>query len=306
MTKQDSGFTLSFLLWHPVVWFLTTTVVAIFFVNAIWKDRLLALLGTEKYLLTENSLNINQPPPWLQNPVAQTKSRFLSKPRSLLNTSLVNETKHFLDAYPWIRQIDRIQKESTGMQVNLRYRTPVAFVDAGPANREVLIPVDGDGQVFDSNLVNRAVLHEMKRDLLRIRMPKISSTGIRVWQNWPDNRISAAVKLCEFLASDTEPMKLLWVISRDNPTELTGENPQFEILTLETKIFWGSAPGFEQAHEASATAKIESLRQLAHSAGKLSELTEDGDMMIDVSSGSPTLIPAPRYSNLPDRVSRIR
>ena len=295
--NDDHRFAWSFLLWHPVVWFLTATIASIVMVNAIWKDHLLQWIGTEAYQVRENNLVLSPYPEWLEGNVLQTKENFLAQPRSLLNTELVSDTKNYLGAYPWVRNIHSIQKNSKGLSVDLSYRSPVAFVDVG---QQMPIPVDGDGVVFDTQLLNRAMIQDMKKKMLRIAMPQIRTNGIAQWREWPDQRVKSAAELSEFLAGDVDSMELLWLVTFDLPNMETVRSPGFEIWTSNAKILWGSAPGQEQLDEASPVQKIESLRNLLKSAGSFDQFAENGAMMIDITTGNPTLIPTPRVSQQPD------
>ena len=181
-----------------------------------------------------------------------------------------------------IEEVVRIQKTSSNVEVELKYRKPVAMVEFGDKH---LLPVDRHGVILDgSEFQSKQV-----SDFLRISVHQPVGGQIITGQPWPDARVVAAAKVAGAWATNRwKEIGLFRIVNHSPPTMKEDEVGMFEIWTMNrTKVIWGSAMGQEKNGEVAATQKIKALLDDIEQNGKLDSRRAK---FLDVREGNVKLI----------------
>ena len=187
--------------------------------------------------------------------------------------------------FPWVERVESIEFPPRGLVVRLAYRTPVARVQASPADQVIL---DREGCILpvediDTERVGRLIVIRYKG----MKLPSADRVG-KLWQTGGtddparadlDRDVVQAAKLAGFLlqperesVAKAEPAARVRTILPDD----SGFNRGLFVHTsLQTFILWGRGPGYEQAGEPQAEEKWGILVKWAKS-GEL-KASRDGD-----------------------------
>jgi len=302
--SRYEGFSFRFLLFHPVVWFLFATCMLILLASSLWEQHHERLVDHGRFRLSRQLLQVSPPPVWLEPQVATALDELIDTKKSLLDLDMVPVAKQFADSLPWVSSVNQIVKGSSGLALNVSYRTPIALVD--PIKSET-IPVDADGVIFDASLMKPIERKQIDDELLRINMPWLETASALPWHNFSDHRVKHGATLAQFLQSNAQSMGLYRVVTYDRPSRLGTEVPQWEVWTPnQTKIFWGAAPGVESNREGSAQNKLAALKQFVAKFGQLKEFDKRDSLKIDVSTGTAVLIKAARIAELENWTNTIK
>ncbi len=302
--SKDNNFSLRFLLLHPVVWFLVATITVICTATILWEQHHESLVDHGLYRISPENVHINEPPVWLQTPLRNSLAELTESGKSLLDTDMVPAAADFASRLPWVRTVNRIEKNASGLEMQLEYRQPIALVD--PINAPA-VPVDADGVVFDATLLQSSEQSRLETDLLRINMPWLDLNSALPWHTAADQRITAGARLAEYLGANAKTLGLFRVVTYDRPTRLETEQPQWEIWTPNrTRVFWGAAPGFETNRESSAAIKMAALEQFVDKFGRLEDFESRASLKIDVSTGTAVLVKAARIAELDQWSKKIK
>ena len=178
-----------------------------------------------------------------------------------------------------------------------------------------LLPIDRHGVVLDPELIGL----EYSQNLLRISVfrPIGPQTKLQNWRKWPDQRIEQAAAVSHAMGDHWRTQGLFRIVSRQLPGERADPQP-FELWTYGhiypdsndkrryvSKVIWGSAPGLESDHEASAIEKIQAIDEFILKRGPLVESISPGSSL-DVRSGKPFLTPELRGAAQLDFFSDFR
>lgn len=302
--SRYEGFSLRFLLFHPVVWFLFATLVLIFLASGLWEQHHDRLVDQGKFRLSRELLKVSPPPVWLEQQMAEALDELIDTKKSLLDSDMVPVAKQFADSLPWVSNVNQIVKGNGGLALNVSYRTPIALVDPIKSNT---IPVDADGVVFDASLMKADERKQIDNELMRINMPWLETAAALPWHNFSDHRVKHGAQLAQFLQSNAQSMGLFRVVTYDRPSRLGTEVPKWEVWTPNrTKIFWGAAPGAELNREGSAQNKLAALEQFVAKFGQLNKFDKRDTLKIDVSTGTAVLIKAARIAELDNWTNTIK
>ena len=285
---------------HPALWFVLATGVMIFGAIQLWHTHYHTLIDLPEYQLTEQRIQLNQPPPWVDVDLKTAILEQLQQAPSLLDNQLVPLTADMCNALPWIEKIGRIEKVTAGLDVELQYRQPVGLVE---------ISTQSGAQVIDRQAVlmdSRTLDYTPVDTLMRISVARPMLPQQTVWTAWQDHRIVDAAKICSIENVDWEKLGCFRVVSWDRPGSQSNKNP-FEIWPRTAKglkIVWGSAPGDEKKGEASPSEKLAAIEQYIADARPSDE--QNSGTKIDVRTGVAVLVDDVQTAKIPDFSDRLK
>jgi hypothetical protein len=249
----------------------------------LWQRSEPAVARHPQYQLTADNIHITPPPPWIRSDV---KAQVLRDARLMGSVSVLDDwdtlsrrVKEAFEFHPWVASVERITKGVPAtLQVELKYRRPVAAVESGDAAGVSLLPVDEHAVRLPE-----ADLTETERRYL----PRISGVTGRplVGDVWNDPRVMGGARLAASLADVWQQLRLVEILAvlRSSPYE-ESQAYNFEIITTGgTRIVWGAAPGQETATgESTFDEKRKRLLDYTAQHGQLESI--DGPASIDVRS----------------------
>jgi hypothetical protein len=250
----------------------------------IWRHVAPSIARHPQYRLTAENIHITPPPPpWIRSDVKTEVLRDagLAGNLSVLDDwdALVERVRGAFEMHPWVASVERIAKRlPSTLEVELRYRRPVAAVESIEAGGVTFLPVDEHAiRLPDADLT----------DVERGYLPRISGvTGRpRVGDAWDDPRIVGGARLAAALADVWQQLRLVEIVSPAEPQMRNDARIySFEIITSGgTRIVWGAPIGQETVvGESPYEVKRQRLLDYAAQHGKLD--TIDGPASLDVRS----------------------
>lgn len=287
LDRLMAGFSLRGIFLHSATWFLLATGLTIFGAIKLWEQYQHKILATEDYRLTPEKIDITPPPAWahadLQQVVLSASSEKAAA--TILDTNLVAKTANAFRTVGWVEQVERVEKNADGLNVQLRYRQPAAVVELNrtnipgwPAKQAAeVMPVDRLGTVMPGELVQH------------LRLPRISvfqpvaHNQLVTWTTWPDERIVEAAEILAAIGPQAEQLGIYRITTRRVPGRTDHGRFPFELWpTSGTQVIWGSGIGSETINEASAQQRLQALVEYVRQHGPLNTLPKQ---RIDVRSG---------------------
>ncbi|HVT27099.1 MAG TPA: hypothetical protein VHE81_03690 [Lacipirellulaceae bacterium] len=267
---------------RPRVWACLAIVVGLGIgAHFLWQHEEPSVARDPHYLLTAECVHITPPPKWIRSDVKTQVLRDsgLVGAVSILDNweSLSHRIKSAFELHPWVESVVRISRRlPSSLDIELKYRRPVAAVESNDANGVMYLPIDAHAvRLPDGDLT------ETERRYL----PRISGITGRplVGDDWDDPRVVGGAKLAAQLFDVWQRLQLVEILAsvqsstRDDKPLCT-----FEIVTTGgTRILWGTTPGLESSTgESSFAQKRERLLNYAAQHGKLESI--DGPAVLDV------------------------
>jgi hypothetical protein len=234
-----------------------------------------------QYQLTAESIHITPPPPWIRSDV---KAQVLRDARLVGTVSVLDDwdtlsqrIKDAFEFHPWVASVERITKRvPAALEIELRYRKPVAAVESGESGGVTFLPIDEHAVRLPE-----ADLTQTERRYL----PRITGVTGRpvVGEVWSDPRVIGGARLAASLADVWQQLRLVEIMAALNSSPYDETQVcNFEIITTGgTRIVWGAAPGQEvSAGEAAFDLKRKRLLDYTAQHGQLESI--DGPAAIDV------------------------
>lgn len=282
------------IVFHPAMLLIGVTVCTIAGSIHLWNQHQSLIVQVEDFELTPDKIRINEQPPWADQPLEQ---RLLEEvlpetDRNLLNPSLIDRAVDVFRNAGWVEEVKRIEKNRNGLDIQLKYRIPVALVELNrntirqwPLNKpERLFPVDRLGVIMSDALVQEI-------PLLRVTLFEPGHfTSLDPWTPWPDERVLEACQIADFIAADWEKLGFFRITTQRLPSQPFDENIPFELWTdqsMATKFVWGNPPGKETPGEVAAVEKLKLLLELLEKYGPLNHLPPS---KIDIRTGTPVTV----------------
>lgn len=279
---------------HPAMLLIGVTVCTIAGSIHLWTEHQSLIVQVEDFQLTADKIRINEQPPWAEQPL---ENRLLEEVvpearRNLLNPALIDQAAEVFRKAGWVEEVKRIEKNRNGLEVQLKYRIPVALVELNrntirqwPLNKpERLFPVDRLGVIMSDALVQEI-------PLLRITLFEPGHfTSLDPWTPWPDERVLEACQIADFMAADWEKLGFYRITTQRLPSQPFEGSIPFELWTdqgMATKFIWGNPPGKEIAGEVEAAQKLKLLLELLEKYGPLNHLPPS---KIDIRTGTPVTV----------------
>ncbi len=258
-----ADFSVHSVLLHPFTMFLAVTIVLLIGSSALWKQHK-SQITKDQFRLTVDKIDVNSQPDWIRSDL---RKAVLDGSRlddySLLDTDVVNKVRDAFKVNPWIEKVVRVQKNASNVEVEVKYRKPVAMVEFGNKH---LLPVDRHGVILDGSEFKTSQVG----DFLRISVHQPVGGQIVTGQPWPDARVIAAAQVAAKWDNRWNKIGLFRIVNHSPPTMKADEVGLFEIWTLKgTKLVWGSAIGNEQAGEVAAEVKIKAILDDVEQNGQL-------------------------------------
>ncbi len=284
------------MLWPPNVWGGLVLVLAVGFGGHLaWRHYLPTIARHPQFQITAENVRVTQPPPWIR---ADVKYEVLRDSGLLGNLSVMDERallqQRIRDAFalhPWVAAVGQIKLDlPAAVDVELRYRQPIAAVEAVDSHTVAYLPIDATGiRLPESDF----------SDFERRSLPRITGVTGRpsIGERWADLRVTSAAELAAKLADIWTQLRLVEIVPSMH-AQVRGDASfyAFEIVTSGgTRIVWGAAPGSEQdAAESPFDAKRQRLLEYAAGPGQLDSI--DGPASVDVRS---ELVVLPRTARRP-------
>jgi hypothetical protein len=263
--------------------------------HKIWRLAEPGVARHPQYQLTADNIHITPPPPWIRSNIKAEVLRDAGLAGSLTLLDdwpvFTGRIKDAFELHPWVASVERIRRRlPSSLEVELRYRRPVAAVESSDDGSVTFLPIDEHGVRLPEG-----DLTEVERRYL----PRISGVAARplVGDVWEDPRIVGGAKLAAALVDVWQPLRLIEIVAASQTPASSGQPVvTFEIVTSGgTRVIWGAPPGGEAAAgESPFATKRTRLLEYAAQHGKLE--TIDGPEKLDVRS---ELIVTPRTARRP-------
>jgi hypothetical protein len=248
-----------------------------------WRRSAAVVARHPQYALTAERIEITPPPAWIRSDIkAQVlRDAGLVGTVSVLDDwdTLARRVKDAFEFHPWVASVERITKRlPAALDIELKYRRPIAAVESRDAHGIALLPIDERGvRLPEADLT----------DAERRYLPRISGVAGRplVGDVWTDERVIGGAKLVTELLDVWQQLKLVEIVAalRASSNERAPAYT-FEIVTTGgTRIVWGAPPGQETTvGELMSGEKRRRLLEYASQHGRLDSI--DGPATIDVRS----------------------
>jgi hypothetical protein len=293
----------SHILWRPKIWGGLVLVLVVGYCGHVaWQRFLPTVARHPQFQITVENVHITPPPPWIHADVKAEVFRdaALAGKLSVIGDQhpLYERVRTAFAFHPWVAAVGNIRVSLPAtLEIELRYRQPIAAVESIDGETISYLPVDADGvRLPDGDF----------SDIERRALPRISGVAGRpsIGERWADERVTSAATLAANLADVWNQLRLVEIVPSMH-AQVRGENSfyAFEILTSGgTRIVWGAAPGREQdAAESPFDAKRQRLLDYAAGPGQLDSI--DGPAAVDVRS---ELVVSPRTARRPSADKEVK
>jgi len=250
--------------------------------HLLWQRGAPTVARHPQYQITAEVIRITPPPAWIRSDLkAQVLRDAGLTTLSVLDDwdTLSRRIKDAFEFHPWVASVERITKRlPAALDIELKYRRPVAAVESGDSSGVSFLPVDE----FAVRLPEGDLTDAERRYLPRI-------TGVTgrplVGDTWNDPQVIGGAKLAAALGDVWQKLRLVEIMSAINAaTDNDSQTYSFNIITSGgTRVVWGAAPGQEIASGESAfDLKRKRLMDYAAQYGQLESI--NGPEEIDVRS----------------------
>lgn len=250
--------------------------------HLLWQRGAPTVARHPQYQITAAVIRITPPPPWIRSDLkAQVLRDAGLTTLSVLDDwdTLSRRIKDAFEFHPWVASVERITKRlPAALDIELKYRRPVAAVESGDSSGVSFLPVDE----FAVRLPEGDLTDAERRYLPRI-------TGVTgrplVGDTWNDPQVIGGAKLAAALGDVWQKLRLVEIMSAISAaTDNDSQTYSFNIITSGgTRVVWGAAPGQEIASGESAfDLKRKRLMDYAAQYGQLESI--NGPEEIDVRS----------------------
>jgi cell division septal protein FtsQ len=114
--------------------------------HSLWQRGAPTVARHRQYQITAEGIHITPPPPWIRTDL---KSQVL-RDAGLTTLSVLDDwdtlSRRIKDAFefhPWVASVERISKRlPAALEIELKYRRPVAAVESGDSSGVSFLPVD--------------------------------------------------------------------------------------------------------------------------------------------------------------------
>jgi hypothetical protein len=275
---------------RPWVWVSLTLLLALGVgAHFLWQRYAGSVAGQPQYRLTADNIHITPNPPWIRSDVKTEALRDtgLIGTVSILDdwATLSRRVKEAFEFHPWVAAVTRIERHlPSSLEVELRYRRPVAAVESSDPSGVVFLPIDENAiRLPEGDLT----------DAERRYLPRVSGVTGRplVGDVWGDPRVVGGARLAAALADVWQQLRLVEILATIQAPRSEPQVYTFEIVTTGgTRIVWGTAPGQESGSgESPFEQKRQRIVDYAAQHGQLESI--DGPEKLDVRS---ELIVTPR------------
>jgi hypothetical protein len=219
-------------------------------------------LGQQFYGLEQEQVTVTAPPEYIRrNLIAEVFTTHELDKISLLDRKATATIGEAFRLHPWVDEVLRVEKRRDGVEIQLRYRRPVAAVFVAQSDHpDVIGPcfffVDAEGTLLPSRDFAEADAERYLMIHIADTYPSAKSEGVP----YGDRRVVAAASIAALLDPLRESLQL-FAIDLANPQRAYNEPWKFELVRHDgQRLVWGSPPGEEQPGEPTAEQKLERLK----------------------------------------------
>jgi len=199
--------------------------------------------------------DVTPTPPWI--PVEVSRQVFEDgglKPCDIRDRELTLHVARAFSNHPWVESVSRVRKvHPNRLEVELKYRRPVAMVEVTTGGQRGALPVDGNGVLLPTQGFSETSLDRF----LRVSVPETAPAGLP-GASWGDPRVQAAAELADFLRDHWRRLgiyRIHWLADKH-----AGDFGSDSALALEWSsggvAVWGSPLGKEEQGELGGEAKL--------------------------------------------------
>ena len=252
----------------------------------VWNRYGTLVSDDPRYALSAEKLHVTPAPEWVQSDVTAAAIRTGKLDElSLLDRDLVSRVDEAFRLQTWVAEVEAVTKTATGVDVELRYREPIAMVEIFTNGSAKLQPVDAEGVLLPGAEFSQT----QAQQFLRIAVPQPRLHGLIDGTQWPDERVVAAAEVAGLLFESRQPLHLFRINMLLPDQGQRQRVPQFEIeTTTGQRVVWGSPPSATQSYEASADDRLAALQSLEKT---LTAKAPKGQALYDVRTGTAVLVP---------------
>lgn len=283
-------------LMHPATFLLASTTALIAVGGALWQQHAAEIRAAQAGAAGAVPVRITPPSSWASEGLDRQVVAGLQQLRQPIeHPETVSQVARALLSMGPIERVHRVSKSSRGIDVDCRWREPVAVVrTSGGLNRLV----DRDGMLFD-----RQIPDDEAQGMLAIRINAPGGDRIAAWQVWDDPRVIAAAGIAAEISRYWRDWGVYRIVTFRNPP---GFEPNVGAYLLWTaggaKVIWSDQGGKEDP--ALVARRCEAISRWIQLNGPLDSLA--GRMILDVRTGVANLIPEQRDARLPEWLDGIR
>ena len=272
---------------HPAFIFACASIGAIVGSMLLWNKYSSDLFSDRYFHADESNLVCSEQPNWI---VGDLKYDILESNQllqvDLLDVELVPKLTDAFANNSWVSKVNRIRKMSSGVEIDLQFRRPVALVEV---RNNQLLPIDQQAHVLDSLSLSK----EYARRCWRIYVAQPAAVSILNGQSWEDRRITDAAILADALFELREQLDLTHIL------QMTSSH-QYEIargsLVLSkpggAQIIWGASPNYQVEGEATFDEKLSAIQDWIKQNGTFDTFSKSNpnkNLVLDVRSGEITI-----------------
>ncbi len=239
-----------------------------------WRRWGEAAMQSADYLVTPERIVATRPPAWIHADVQAEVIRSAGIAQlDLRDRKLLEKLSHAFSLHPWVAKVVRIEKRFPAyIDVELRYRQPVAVVEVAPRGNNELLFVDEESVLLPSPDFSP----NQAKDYLRIAAGNETTASV-FGMPWGNRRIAGAARLAALWGSRWQALGLYRVFA----VESAAGQLSYELRTRrDVRVLWGSAISGEAAGEVSAEQKIAALEKFVQDKGPLDR--DGGPAVVDL------------------------
>lgn len=267
--------------WRPLI---IPAMIAVFIVGTValwWKyGDSFVQSRPQQYHISLERTHLNDAPSWIKADVRSDvfhDAGWQEHPLSILEKDLTVRVAQAFEQHTWVAKVTKVTKSSPAtLNVELKYRRPVAMVEVDYQGQGGLLPVDGHGILLppEDFTAEEAITYP------RITVDYVGPGG-SIGTPWGDARVEEGARIAALLVDDWARLGLYRIVAVANEQPTSIAPTSFELHTREeARVLWGHAPGKEVSQEPLAEQKVEHLIRHAQQHGGFE--SEDGGIALNL------------------------
>lgn len=223
----------------------------------VWSEVRAQVLSAPDYAVTAESIELTPPPPrWIRSDLRRDVFQAVqfAGGLSLLDPDLAERFAGALALHPWVRSVKRVSKSYPGRIIaEVEYRRPVLLVET----RTGLLPVDENAVLLPASDLTA----DDHRNYLRLAAIESQPLGA-MGEPWGDPRVFGAARIAAAIGDRWRAWGLDHLAASVRPLSHSPEDYVYQIVARDgRRIYWGRAPGRDDAAELPALEKITRLER---------------------------------------------
>ena len=228
---------------------------------ALWRNFGSSLVSSrpETYQVALEKIHLNEAPPWIRTDIRNEvfhDAGWHEQPLSILDPDLTVRVAQAFEQHTWVEGVTRVEKRSpAALDIELKYRRPVAMVEVDYQGSGGLLPVDTGGVLLppDDFTPEQAVTFP------RITVDYPGPSG-SIGTSWGDDRVVGAAAIASALIDYWSDLGFYRIVAIVDSGSSNSAAATYELQTRNgQRLTWGRAPGREMAGETPSDQKIVKL-----------------------------------------------